>query len=101
MNIIILNEQELKSKIQGALTKKLSCIYRQKELQIMRVNNLSEFVLNNPIQEGVNLFSCLMNVRVRIGELEEMKCLKTLSASFTIENDGELSINEPLFLLDC
>ena len=42
-----------------------------------------------------------MNVRVKIGELEEVKCLKTLSASFTIYNNGELSINKPLILLDC
>ena len=46
----------------------------QKELQIIRVNNIAEFCLNTPFQKGVNYFSCLMNVRARIGELEEVKC---------------------------
>ena len=100
MNILILNEQELKRKLLKAFTQKTG-LYRQKELQIMRVNNISEFNLIEPIQEGVNQFSCLMNVRVRIGELEEVKCLKTLSASFVIDDNGNLSIKDPLLLLDC
>ena len=100
MSIMILNEQDLKNKLLRAFTKKF-CIYRQKELQIIRVNNIAEFCLNTPFQEGVNYFSCLMNVRARIGELEEVKCLKTLSASFTVDDKGDLSINDPFILLDC
>ena len=100
MDMLILNEQELKSKLLKAFTK-TTCLYRQKGLQIIHVNNISEFNLITPIKEGVNHFSCVMNVCTRIDELEEVKCLKTLSASFTIDDNGELFIKDPLLLLDC
>ena len=100
MSTIILNDEELKGKLLKAFTRILSCIYRQKELKIMRVNNILELVVNKPFKVGMNNFSCTMNACVKIGELEGVKRLNTLSASFTIDNSGEVSINEPLILLD-
>ena len=73
MSTIILNDEELKGKLLKAFTRILSCIYRQKELKIMRVNNILELVVNKPFKVGMNNFSCTMNACVKIGELEEVK----------------------------
>ena len=101
MSVIILTKEELKNKLQVALSKNVLCKYNGKPLTIIKVINIIEWAVFGEVHEGVNKFTCSMKARVKVAELEDVKHLKTLSASFTIDANGELSINETLILVDC
>ena len=99
MSINFMTQEELKEKVLKAITAKLKYQYRGKDVVVHRISGITEIYFKDKIKAEKNSFSFVAKLGIDNNGLDEIKSYTAFNASFNIDEDGKVKIEEPLVLI--